>query len=312
VNTIRIISRKSPLALWQADAVAGALRQAHPTLTVEIIGITTEGDRLLDRRLADYGGKGLFIKELEHRLLDGSADIAVHSMKDVTTTLPPGLSIPVILAREDPRDALVAPGYTEINALPTGARIGTSSLRRQCQLSASRGDLRIESVRGNVGTRLSKLDAGDYDALVLASAGLQRLGLAQRITTVLEVDAMLPAVGQGAIGVQCREDDGPVLDVIGVLDDLTTHLAVRAERAFTEMLDGGCHAPIGGYAVVHEQTIQLTGLVGRTDGSEILRDDVEGEITSPEQLGRALAEKLLHRGAGKILASLESPKDGER
>lgn len=289
-----------------------ALCAAHPDLSVEIIGITTEGDRRLQSRLADFGGKGLFIKELEQRLLDLSADIAVHSMKDVTTSLPAGLLIPVVMARDDPRDALLAPGYTSLAALPTGAVIGTSSLRRRCQLSVVRPDVRVKILRGNVGTRLSRLDAGEYQALVLATAGLHRLSLHERITTVLEIEQMLPAVGQGAIGVECREDDGQALALLQSLDDVATHRAVRAERAVAHRLDAGCHAPLAAHATMHGGTIMLRGLVGRVDGSEIIADEAHGSAEAPEDVGYALAEQLLQRGAGKILAALGADSTGSQ
>ncbi len=304
VHRIRIATRKSPLALWQAEHVRNRLQQAHPDLEVELIGMTTQGDRILDTPLAKVGGKGLFVKELEQSLLEGRADIAVHSMKDVPVELPAGLHLSVILVREEPRDAYISNKYNNFNSLPYNARLGTSSLRRQLQLQARRPDLEIVSLRGNVGTRLKRLDDGDYDAIILASAGLIRLGLSARITEMLGVEVCLPAIGQGAIGIECREDDPVVNALLAVLDDADTHTCVRAERALNTRLEGGCQVPIAAHAVLERGTIHLDALVGRPDGSEIIRGHSSGPGRDAEALGLALAEDLLARGADAVLKSV--------
>ncbi len=301
---IRIATRKSPLALWQANHVQALLREAHPGIEVELVGMTTQGDRILDAPLAKVGGKGLFVKELEQGILAGDADIAVHSMKDVPVELPAGLHLPVVLRREDPRDAFVSNTYPSLQSLPAGARVGTSSLRRQCQLMARYPHLRIFSLRGNVGTRLAKLDAGEYDAIVLACAGLKRLGLEKRITQHLDPEDSLPAIGQGAIGIECRSDDPVVNGLIAVLDDPETHVRVRAERALNTRLMGGCQVPIAGYAVLERGELVLRGLVGRPDGSEMVRGEIRGRPEDAERLGTTLADDLLSRGADAILREL--------
>jgi hydroxymethylbilane synthase len=300
-DTLRIATRKSPLALWQAGQVARLLREAHPSLTMELVGMTTRGDKLLDSPLAKVGGKGLFIKELEQSLLDGSADLAVHSMKDVPVELPPGLSLPVVLAREDPRDAFVSPRYHHPEQLPQGARVGTSSLRRQCQLAACYPDLTLSNLRGNVNTRLARLDAGDYEAIILAAAGLKRLNLESRIACYLAPEISLPAIGQGAIGIECRAGDRRVLAWISVLDDPDTHTRIRAERAMNARLQGGCQVPVAGYAVLQDGQLWLRGLVGTPDGSQVVTGEIRGPATEAEQLGTRLAEELLARGAAAIL-----------
>ena len=299
-DTLRIATRKSPLALWQAEHVAGRLRQTHPGLPVELVGMVTQGDRILDSPLARIGGKGLFVKELEQGLLDGRADIAVHSMKDVPVTFPENLGLPVILTREDPRDAFISRHYSHPDALPVNARIGTSSLRRQCQLAARYPGWEICSLRGNVGSRLAKLDTGEFDAILLAAAGLKRLGLEERITLALEPEFSLPAIGQGAIGVECRLDDTRTLELIAGLDDPATHIRVTAERAFNAKLQGGCQIPIAGYALLENGQIWLRGLVGEPNGSQIIAVDAGN-------LGVALAEELLGRGADTILRRLLAP-----
>lgn len=300
-NRIVIATRQSPLALWQAEHVQRRLREAHPGLEVELLKMTTQGDIILDTPLAKIGGKGLFVKELEEGLLDGRADIAVHSMKDVPVELPDGLHLPVILNREDPRDAFVSNNYDSFEALPQGARLGTSSLRRQCQLSALRPDLKVTSLRGNVGTRLRKLDEGEYDAIILAAAGLMRLELAERITAKISTDTCLPAIGQGAVGIECRSDDPRVNDLIRVLDDETTHIRVAAERALNHRLEGGCQVPIGGHAEIDGNTLRLRALVGSPDGAEIITGEVSGTLDEAEKMGVALADDLLSRGADRIL-----------
>lgn len=300
-NILRIATRKSPLAIWQAEHVRGRLIAAHPGLQVELVRMSTQGDKLLDAPLAKVGGKGLFVKELEQCLLDGSADIAVHSMKDVPVEFPDGLHLPVISKREDPRDAFVSHRYARLEDLPQGAHIGTSSLRRQTQLHAGRPDLSITPLRGNVNTRLKKLDNADYDAIILAVAGLLRLGFADRITQHLEPGISLPAIGQGAIGIECRRNDARVHDLIDVLHDPVTDTCVRAERAMNHGLQGGCQVPIAGYAEIHNGVLTLRGLVGRPDGSEVVRGTISGDEKEAAKLGKALAEELLERGARAIL-----------
>ena len=305
-DILRIATRKSPLALWQAEHVAHCLRQAHPQLSVELVGMSTQGDKLLDSPLAKIGGKGLFVKELEQGLLEGRADIAVHSMKDVPTAaeFPAGLYLPVIMAREDPRDAFVSNHYSHPDQLPADGRVGTCSLRRQCQLIARYPGLRILNLRGNVNTRLAKLDAGDYDAIILAAAGLKRLGLSTRIACYLEPEISLPAIGQGALGIECRLGDSRVLDTIRVLDDAATHTRVKAERAFNARLGGSCQVPIAGYALLEHEQIFLRGLVGDPEHGQIVSADIHGSAEEPERLGQALADRLLHQGAGAILERL--------
>jgi len=303
-DTLRIATRKSQLALWQAEYVRDVLLQYHPDLNVELIKMTTQGDKILDTPLAKVGGKGLFVKELEAGLLSGDADIAVHSMKDVPVELPEGLHLSVICPREDPRDAFVSKNYASFESLPKGARLGTSSLRRQCQLAAQRPDLNIIDLRGNVNTRLQKLDAGDYDAIILAAAGLKRLGMQDRITETLSPEISLPAIGQGAVGIECRVDDDWVNELLAPLNDRDTAIRVRAERALNHRLQGGCQVPIAGYAELSHGVILLRGLVGTVDGSKIIHGEIAGQPEDAEYLGRVLAEDLLSRGADKILESL--------
>lgn len=303
---IRIATRKSPLALWQAEHVRDRLLALHPGLQVELLKMSTQGDRILDSPLAKIGGKGLFVKELEQGMLDGRADLAVHSMKDVPAELPDGLCLGAILDREDPRDAFVSRQYSSVDDLPEGARVGTSSLRRQCQLRARRPDLQILDLRGNVGTRLGKLDAGDYDAIVLACAGLKRLGLSARITHALTAEEMLPAIAQGVIGIECRVDDARVRGLIGPLNHVETGQRTAAERAMNATLAGGCQAPVAGYSLLHDGVIELRGLVGQPDGSKVIRGDVSGAAEQAEALGKQLAEDLLARGARSILDELLS------
>ncbi len=311
-HRIRIATRKSPLAMWQAEHVAAALGQAHPGLEVEILGMSTQGDKILDTPLAKIGGKGLFVKELEQRMLSGDADIAVHSMKDVPVQLPEGLHLAVILEREDPRDAFVSNHHAGLAELPEGARVGTSSLRRQCQLADRRPDLEIIPLRGNVNTRLRKLDDAEYDAIILAAAGLLRLGFAERIRSFIDIDDSLPAIGQGAIGIECRSDDTRVDALLAPLHHEPTAWRVRAERALNQRLEGGCQVPIGGHATLQDGELHLRGLVGTVDGSEILRAEIRGPQTDAERLGGALAEELLAHGAAQILRELycETPSSG--
>lgn len=304
LTSLTIATRKSPLALWQTEHVRDALRAQHPALDVQIIGMQTRGDKILDSPLAQVGGKGLFTKELEDSLLEGRADIAVHSMKDVTVEMPAGLSVPVMLKRSDARDALLSIYYASLDTLPRGARIGTTSLRRQCQLRAWRNDVNVLPLRGNVGTRVKKLEAGEYDAIVLATAGVKRLGLTMHVRQHLPVETMLPAIGQGAIGIQCRSSDARVLELIAPLNDAETQLCVLAERALNRGLGGGCQVPIAGYAQLNGAELILRALVGRPDGTEIIRGELAGPARAAEDLGRRLAADLLSRGADVILKEL--------
>lgn len=304
MDTLRIATRQSALALWQAEYVASRLQAAHTGLAVELVGMTTEGDRLLDTPLAKIGGKGLFIKELEQGMLDGRADIAAHSIKDVPVELPSGFSLEVIMSRADPRDALVSNRYRSLGELPAGARVGTCSLRRRCQLAERFPDLQLIDLRGNVNTRLAKLDAAEYDAIILAAAGLQRLGMADRIARYLQPEQCLPAIGQGAIGIECRTDDSQVRRLIQVLDDPKTRVELTAERAMNARLHGSCQVPVAGFAELKGSELFLRGLVGMPDGSRVLRGEIRGERSDAERLGVALANVLLEQGAGEILAAL--------
>ncbi|MHB8408118.1 MAG: hydroxymethylbilane synthase [Acidiferrobacterales bacterium] len=301
LKTVRIGTRKSQLALWQAEYVRDQLVAHCPSLEVELVKMTTQGDKILDSPLAKVGGKGLFIKELEQGLMDRRIDLAVHSLKDVTATLPAGLHIPVICEREDPRDAFVSSRFPGIDALPAGSRVGTSSLRRQCQLRAAHPELRVLDLRGNVNSRLAKLDGGDYDAIILAAAGLKRLDFAARIRALLDPQESLPAVGQGAICIECRIDDIGLNELIATLNHPPTALRVRAERAMNARLEGGCQVPIGGYAELADGILHLRGLVGATDGSRIIRGEIRGPAGDAEELGIALADELLARGARELL-----------
>ncbi len=303
-ETLRIATRKSPLALWQAHYVSNMLQHHHPQLKIELVTMTTQGDKILDTPLAKVGGKGLFVKELETGMLEGRADIAVHSMKDVPVDFPTGLHLAVICEREDPRDAFVSNAYTSLDDLPGGARLGTSSLRRQSQIAAIRPDLIISDLRGNVNTRLKKLDDGEYDAIILAAAGLKRLEFEERITQFIDTDICLPAIGQGAVGIECRTDDARVHNLIAPLNDNKTQIRVLAERAMNQRLQGGCQVPIAGYAEFEHGLIMLRGLVGQVDGQKIIRGDIAGPPENAEELGVVLAEDLLSRGADKILNEL--------
>lgn len=309
MSRLTIATRRSPLALWQAEFVAAELRAAHDdAIEVELLPLSTRGDELLDRSLAAIGGKGLFLKELEQALLDGRADLAVHSMKDVPTELPDGLSIPALLSRHDPRDALVSQAPPSVrqslDQLPFGASVGTSSLRRQAQLLARRPDLTISTLRGNVNSRLAKLDNGNYDAIILAAAGLERLGMAERITQYLPVDQIVPAVTQGVIGVECRSDDRATLALLEPLNDPASTIAASAERAFSAGLGGNCQVPVAGFAEISGGELVLTGLVARPDGGEIIRGAVAGTIDQAGRLGQSLSDRLIARGARRILDTL--------
>ncbi len=301
---VKIATRKSPLAMWQAEFVRDALLELHPQLQVELVKMSTQGDKILDVPLAKIGGKGLFVKELEQGMLAGDADIAVHSMKDVPMAFPEGLHLPVICQREDPRDAFVSNNYASVDDLPQGAKVGTSSLRRECQLRSARPDLQILTLRGNVNTRLAKLDAGEYDAIILASAGLKRLKMDARIRCCLSPEQSLPAVGQGAVGIETRIDDAEINALIAPLLCPETWIVVSAERAMNKRLAGGCQVPIAGYALLEDGNIWMRGLVGRPDGSLMLRAEVTGKAEEAESLGIALAEDLLSQGADQILAAI--------
>jgi hydroxymethylbilane synthase len=303
-GVVRIATRKSQLALWQAEHVATLLRGAHEGLQIELVPMSTKGDRIQDRSLAAIGGKGLFIKELEVALEDGRADIAVHSMKDVPGDLPEGLTIAVVLPRADPRDALIAAGAASLKDLPTGARVGTSSLRRQAQLLAARPDLKIEALRGNVDTRLRRLDGGELDAIILACAGLIRLGWESRITGRLEAQECLPAVSQGIIGIECRRADATTRLLLDALNDATTRTAMDAERAFAGRLGGSCQSPIAAHATLEGDRLTLHGLVAEPDGSRLLRDSIAGDAADAAALGRQLADRIMADGAGELLERL--------
>ncbi|MBQ4847812.1 hydroxymethylbilane synthase [Pseudoalteromonas sp. MMG005] len=303
-NILRIATRKSALAMWQAEFVKARLEHFHPSLTVELVPMSTQGDIILDTPLAKIGGKGLFVKELEQAMMDGRADIAVHSMKDVPVDFPEGLALHTICEREDPRDAFVSNAYKTLDELPQGAVVGTSSLRRQCQIRALRPDLQIKDLRGNVNTRLAKLDNGQYDAIILAAAGLLRLAMPERIAAYIEPEMSLPANGQGAVGIECRIDDVRVQALLAPLEHTTTRIRVNAERAMNRRLEGGCQVPIGAYAEVDGDTVHLRGLVGAVDGSEILHAQLSGPVEQAKQIGIALAEQLLAQGADKVLAEV--------
>ena len=301
---VRIATRKSALALWQAEFVKAQLEHFHADVRVELVPMSTQGDIILDTPLAKIGGKGLFVKELEQAMLDGRADIAVHSMKDVPVEFPEGLALHTICEREDPRDAFVSNNFANLSELPQGAVVGTSSLRRQCQIRALRPDLVIKDLRGNVNTRLAKLDDGQYDAIILAAAGLLRLKMDDRIADYIEPEVSLPANGQGAVGIECRIDDEVTKALLAPLEHTQTRIRVNAERAMNRHLEGGCQVPIGAYALVNGEQVHLRGLVGAVDGSEILHDEVTGHINDAEAIGVELAKKLLAQGADKILAEV--------
>ncbi len=303
---IRIATRKSALALWQAEHVAARLRALEPGLTLELVPLTTEGDRNLGISLATAGGKGLFIKELEVALADGRADLAVHSMKDVPVLLAPEFVIGAVLEREDPRDAFLSVKYPGFEALPKGARVGSSSLRRQAQLLHKRPDLKIEPLRGNVDTRLRKLQEGQYDAIVLAVAGLKRLGLSSAITAVLDPALALPAVTQGIIGMECRADDAGTRALLGRLNHAPSWNQMLAERALSRGLSGSCTLPLAGHAVLEGGMLSMTGRVASPDGTRLLEAAVQGPATGAETLGLRLARALLAQGAGEILGEIEN------
>ncbi len=303
-SRVRIATRKSALALWQAEFVKAQLEHFHPGIVVELVPMSTQGDKILDTPLAKIGGKGLFVKELETAMLEDRADIAVHSMKDVPVEFPEGLMLSTICKREDPRDAFVSNRYSTLAELPEGAIVGTSSLRRQCQIKAVRPDLQIRDLRGNVNTRLAKLDAGEFDAIILAAAGLIRLGFVERIRNYISVEQSLPANGQGAVGIECRSADVAIHALLAPLEHAQTRSAVLAERAMNRALQGGCQVPIGAFAELEGEQLWLRGLVGQLDGREILRAEVRGNSADAEVLGQQLAAALLAQGAGEILAAV--------
>ncbi|HCH24151.1 MAG TPA: hydroxymethylbilane synthase [Oceanospirillaceae bacterium] len=304
MTTLRIATRESQLALWQAEFIKAELERFHPGLQVELLGMKTKGDIILDVPLAKVGGKGLFVKELEQAMLDDRADIAVHSMKDVPMEFPDGLGLAIICDREDPTDAFVSNHYNSLEELPPGACVGTSSLRRQLQVRAARPDLVIRDLRGNVNTRLAKLDAGEYDAIILASAGLMRLKFDARIRSRLSIEVSLPAGGQGAVGVECRTDDARTRALLAPLHHEDTSDRVIAERALNRRLEGGCQVPIACFAVLQGDQLYLRGLVGDLTGKTVLRAEITGPRKQAEQLGIQVAEMLLDQGAGAILAEV--------
>ncbi len=304
VKTIRIASRQSALALWQSHHIKERLENLYPQLTVEVVGMTTKGDQILDVPLAKVGGKGLFVKELETSLIKGETDIAVHSMKDVPMAFPEGLELAVICKRESPFDAFVSNQYETLASLPSGAVVGTSSLRRQSQISALRPDLQIKSLRGNVNTRLAKLDNGDFDAIILAESGLRRLGFDDRIKQSVSAEESLPSVGQGALGIECRSEDREIINMIRTLADEESEQCVQAERAMNKRLEGGCQVPIAGFAIRQGNDLWLRAMVASVNGETILKSDARGPATNPQALGEQVAEALLAQGAEKILAEI--------
>lgn len=306
--TLTIATRQSPLALWQANFVKDTLEKLYPTMKVELLEMVTKGDKILDTPLAKIGGKGLFVKELENALYEKRADIAVHSLKDVPMVLPEGLTLGAYLERHAPTDAFVSNRYASLDELPDGAVLGTSSLRRECQIAHTKGNLIIKSLRGNVGTRLSKLDAGEYDAIILATSGLERLGLGERIRHELDDELSLPAVGQGALAIECRADDETILQLLAPLNHLATRLCVIAERAMNKTLEGGCQVPIAGFATIDGDTLSLRGRVGSIDGKTLLKSQNTITLThtaddeqNAENLGNQIAQDLLSQGADQIL-----------
>ncbi|MEH6453623.1 MAG: hydroxymethylbilane synthase [Psychromonas sp.] len=301
---IRIATRHSPLAMWQANFVKAELLKFHPNLKVELLAMKTKGDIILDTPLSKVGGKGLFVKELEVAMLEGRADIAVHSMKDVPVGFPEGLGLTVICEREDPRDAFVSNRYQNLEQLPQGAIVGTSSLRRQCQIRELRPDLVVKDLRGNVNTRLRKLDDNEYDAIILAAAGLIRLEMFDRIASYIEPEVSLPAVGQGAVGIECRLDDQQTIALLKPLEDAQTRIRVTAERAMNLALQGGCQVPIGSFALLDGDQVFLRGLVGSVDGKQMIRKEITGHKDNAQQLGLDLAQQLLDAGAKEILAEV--------
>jgi hydroxymethylbilane synthase len=304
-NKIIIATRSSKLALWQAEWIKSQIKNIHPDMEVELNKIKTTGDKILDVPLAQVGGKGLFVKEIEEAMLRGEADLAVHSMKDVPTDLPERLHLSAICKREDPRDAFIAgAGISSFRDLPQGGHVGTSSLRRMCQLLNKRPDIKITQLRGNVDTRLRKLEEGKFDAIILATAGVKRLGYETRITEKISTEISLPAIGQGAVGIECRTDDEFINDLLSKLNHQETWICVSAERTFLKKLEGGCQVPIAAYAQLKDGQLIIEGLVGSLDGKTLIKESMQGKPEDAESLGTSLAEKLLSQGAGKILAEV--------
>ena len=308
MTTVKIATRKSPLAMWQAEYIADRLREHHEGLTVEIVSMVTAGDRLLNQRLASRGGKGLFLKELQRSLLKRETDIAVHSMKDMPVALPDGLVITSFCERAEARDAFVSNQYQSIDSLPKGAKVGTASMRRTAQLKSAFPALEFEDLRGNVNSRLRKLDKGQFDAIILAAAGLDRLGMSDRITHLLPIELCLPAVGQGIIGIECRRDDEQIIDLLKPLNDAEAELLITAERALNEGLDGGCHVPVAGYAQLRGQQLSLAALVAEESGERVLESSVEVNLAEEDNalevaraLGQRVAVNLVEQGAAQIL-----------
>ena len=304
MRTLKIATRESPLALWQAEHVRSELLRHHPNIEVELLGITTRADQWLQTPLAKIGGKGLFVKELEEAMLRGDADLAVHSMKDVPMEQPEGLVLHTICEREDPSDAFVSNNFFSLDSLSEGATLGTSSLRRQCQILKMRPDLQVKSLRGNVNTRLRKLDEGEFDAIILASAGLLRLGFADRIAESLDLAVCMPAAGQGAVGIELRSEDQELMELLKPLDHLSSNICVRAERSMNLRLNGSCQVPIAAHATLNSGQVELSGLVGDANGEQILRGIAKGNTDQAEQIGIEVAEQLLAQGAAEILAKI--------
>ncbi|MBE0506411.1 MAG: hydroxymethylbilane synthase [Marinospirillum sp.] len=304
MSLLRIATRRSPLALWQAEHVKARLEELHPGLEVVLVPIKTQGDIILDTPLSKIGGKGLFVKELEACMLNGEADIAVHSMKDVPMEFPEGLKLGPIMERHAPTDALVSNTYNTLDEIPAGKVIGTSSLRRSCQLLASRPDLKVQWLRGNLQTRIGKLDAGEYDAILLATSGMQRMGLGDRIRQEIPAEVSLPACGQGALGIELREGDEQSAALVAALNHTESETCVLAERAMNTRLKGGCQVPIGGYAIQQGDELWLRALVGEPEGSRVLRAEARGSAADPVALGIQVAEDLLAQGAGEILSQV--------
>ncbi|WP_457642891.1 hydroxymethylbilane synthase [Persephonella sp.] len=301
---IRIGTRKSKLALWQANYVASRLKEHFPQLEVELVKITTKGDKILDVPLAKVGGKGLFVKEIEEAMLRGEIDIAVHSLKDVPTYFPEGLGLVAVTEREDPRDAFLSVKYSSIEDMPEGAVLGTSSLRRKAQILQKRKDIKIEDLRGNVDTRIRKLEEGQYDGIILAYAGLKRLELQDKVKKVFDTDYMIPAVAQGFLGIEARLNDRQTIEIVSVLNHMESEIRARAERAFLKTLEGGCQVPLAGYAEIINGKLKITGFVSDLEGVRVFRDIIEGSTDAPEELGEKLANRLLEMGARKVLEEI--------
>ncbi len=305
ITQVTIATRESALAMWQAHHIRQQLQALYPQIEIKILGMTTTGDQILDKTLSKIGGKGLFVKELEQAMQEGRADIAVHSLKDVPMVMPEGFVLAAIGEREDPRDAFVSNQFKKLEELPPGSVVGTSSLRRQCQIQARFPSLKIESLRGNVQTRLRKLDEGQYAAIILAAAGLKRLGLGERITSLLPTEQSLPAVGQGAIGIECRAGRDDLIALLAPLNHPDTAARVTAERAMSRTLGGSCQVPLGGFAEIADGVLRLRGFVSSTDGVRVVRAEVSGQPVDAERIGKELAQRLIGMGADKILAELE-------